>query len=98
MLELAMASADYLTVAELDGQIVGYQLTTASAGGGHLGRLAVLPNCQGRGLGTALEGQGAQQVTVNTQDTNMASLSLYQRLGFKLTGEAFPVYQLRLAA
>lgn len=106
MLELAMTSADYLTIAELNGQIVGYQLTTASAGGGHLGRLAVLPGSQGRGIGSALvsdllayyQAQGAHHVTVNTQDTNLASLRVYQRLGFERTGEAFPVYQLRLTA
>lgn len=105
MLELAMGLADYLTVAEVNGQIVGYQLTTASAGGGHLGRLAVVPGSQGRGIGTALvtdllahyQTLGAHYVTVNTQDTNKASLSLYQRLGFELTGEAFPVYQYQLA-
>lgn len=106
MLKLALRVADYLTVAERDGQIVGYQLTTASTGGGHLGRLAVLPNQQGRGIGAALvadllahyQAQGAHHVTVNTQDTNAASLSLYQRLGFERTGEAFPVYQRQVSA
>lgn len=101
MLTLALGVADYLTVAERDGQMVGYQLTTASTGGGHLGRLAVMPNQQGRGIGAALvidllahyQARGAYHVTVNTQDTNVASLALYQRLGFELTGEAFPVYQ-----
>lgn len=104
MLEIAMRLADYLTVAEINGQIVGYQLTTASAGGGHLGRLAVRPGSQGHGIGTGLvtdllahyQAQGAHHVTVNTQDNNRASLSVYRRLGFELTGEAFPVYQLRL--
>ncbi len=101
MLELAMSAADYLTVAEMEGRLVGYQLTTASASGGHLGRLAVLPGWQGRGIGAALvanlvahyQARGAQHITVNTQDTNPASLRLYQRLGFERTGEAFPVYQ-----
>jgi ribosomal-protein-alanine N-acetyltransferase len=104
MLELAIGAADYLTVAEVEGRIVGYQLTTANTDGGHLGRLAVLPEWQGRGLGAALVAdlavhyreRGAQRLTVNTQDTNAASLSVYRRLGFELSGEAFPVYQLRL--
>lgn len=103
MLEMALAQADYLTVAETEGRLIGYQLTTASAhGGAHLGRLAVLPACQGRGLGAALtadliqhyQQQGTPHITVNTQDSNQSSLRVYQRLGFRLTGEEFPVYQL----
>lgn len=103
MLEIALAEADYLTVAETEGCIIGYQLTTASAhGGAHLGRLAVLPAWQGRGLGAALtadlvrhyQQRGTPHITVNTQDSNRASLRVYQRLGFRLTGEEFPVYQL----
>ncbi len=105
MLRLAIAQADYLTVAEAEGNLIGYQLTTASAhGGAHLGRLAVLPGWQGRGLGAALtadvlahyQQRGTPRVTVNTQDSNRASLRVYQRLGFELTGETFPVHQLML--
>jgi ribosomal-protein-alanine N-acetyltransferase len=104
LLRQAIALADYLAVAEIEGRIVGYQLSTPGAAGAHLARLAVLPGWQCRGLGTALVADmithytaaGARQLTVNTQDTNLASLALYQRLGFALTGARYPVYQLAL--
>jgi [ribosomal protein S18]-alanine N-acetyltransferase len=100
----AMAQASWLTVAELDNQIAGYQLTTPTPGGAHLARLAVLPGCQGRGLGAALVAdmieqcrrQGIRELTVNTQDTNAASLAVYQRLGYRRNGVSYPVYQLPL--
>lgn len=100
----AMALACWLTVAEIDGQIVGYQLTTPTLGGVHLARLAVRPERQGRGVGAALVAdmieacrrQGAHELTVNTQDTNAASLAVYQRLGYRPSGTSYPVYQLPL--
>ncbi len=104
LIELAIERADYLSVAELDGQIVGYQLSTPSHEGAHLARLAVLPGHQGHGLGAALLSEllnhyhqrGAREITVNTQDTNAVSLKLYKRYGFALTGTSFPVYQYAL--
>jgi [ribosomal protein S18]-alanine N-acetyltransferase len=104
MIETAIAQASLITVAEVEGQIVGYQLTTPSRNGAHLARLAVLPNWQGRGIGTALvtnliehyRARGAGELTVNTQDSNSASLKVYQRLGFQLNGARFPVFQLPL--
>ena len=69
--------------------------------GGHLARLAVRPDAQRKGIGTALvrdmlwqfERRGAERVTVNTQEDNQASLTLYQKAGFELTGESYPVFQ-----
>lgn len=105
LLTQAIARADYLSVAEQGGEIVGYQLSTPGAAGAHLARLAVLPARQGRGVGAALVADmiahyvrpGIHELTVNTQDNNRASLALYQRLGFSLTGARFPVYQRALA-
>ncbi len=104
MLRTAIAQADLITVAEADGQIVGYQLTTANRNGAHLARLAVGPPWQGHGIGAALvanmieyyEARGVHELTVNTQDSNAASLNVYQRLGFQLSGARFPVFQLPL--
>jgi ribosomal-protein-alanine N-acetyltransferase len=101
MIRLAVHQAEYLSVAESEGQVVGYQLTTPSRTGAHLARLAVRPEQQGRGLGEALvhdliehlNQRGGRELTVNTQDNNRASLTVYQRLGFELTGARFPVYQ-----
>jgi ribosomal-protein-alanine N-acetyltransferase len=102
VLRTAFAEAGWVTVAEVEGKVVGYQLSTPSPEGAHLARLAVLPEWQGRGLGAALvadliahyHAQGARRLTVNTQDTNSASLALYQRLGFQLSGLRYPVFQL----
>ncbi len=99
--DLSFRQSALATVAEDDEGIKGYQISTASPMGGHLARLAVLPQAQGRGIGYALvrdtldqfERRGALRVTVNTQEENLVSLSLYAKLGFRLTGEKYPVFQ-----
>ena len=92
------------TVAEDNGCVIGYQISTGSRLGGHLARLGVRKEAQGRGIGSALvsdliqrlSSQNLGRVTVNTQSDNAASLSLYQKMGFVQTGEQYPVciYQL----
>jgi len=94
--ESALAS-----VAVFDQKVIGYQVSTATSNGGHLARLAVLPEFQRQGIGRALvvdtinqfKNNGARMVTVNTQSDNYSSLRLYQALGFRLTGEQYPVFQ-----
>jgi ribosomal protein S18 acetylase RimI-like enzyme len=103
-LELAFRQAAIATVAMVDGNLVGYQISTATPMGGHLARLAVLPAEQGKGVGASLVynlltgfiQRGAQSVTVNTQQDNHASLKLYAKAGFHFTGEIYPVYQQHL--
>ena len=103
-LETAFLEAVIATSAELDGRLVGYQISTPTQLGGHLARLAVIPELQGRGIGQALvhdlltqfERRGARGVSVNTQKNNLASLSLYRKMGFALSGEEYPIYQLEL--
>lgn len=98
--ETAFRQAAIATIVELDGKTAGYQISTATPMGGHLARLAVKPEFQGQKVGSYLLfdtlGQfvrrGAQQVTVNTQHDNLVSLALYQKAGFKRTGEEYPVY------
>ena len=100
-LELAYQQASLATVAEIDGEVVGYQYSTASAMGGHLARLAVKSNLQGNGIGywivhqvlSQFKKQGFRHVTVNTQQNNLSSLALYSKAGFALTGESYRVYQ-----
>ncbi len=102
-LEIAFRQSAVATIAEQYGMPVGYQISTATQMGGHLARLAVLPDYQGRGIGYSLVNdmlsqfyrRGARSVTVNTQHDNQDSLSLYQRAGFHLTGEEYPVYEYR---
>lgn len=104
-LELAFHQSSVAAVAEDELGIVGYQISTHSPVGGHLARLAVHPRVQRRGIGLALvqdalqkfEQQGVGRVTVNTQQDNIPSLALYQRTGFRVTGEMYPVYQSNLS-
>jgi ribosomal protein S18 acetylase RimI-like enzyme len=103
-LEQAYPQAVLATVAEAHGQVLGYQLSTRNPVGAHLARLAVRPELQGRGLGRALvadliqqaDRHGMYRLTVNTQSDNIASLALYKHLGFRETGERYPVYQLQI--
>ncbi len=92
----------YATVAEIDGKIIGYQISTQSSYSAHLARLAVDPKVQRQGIGVQLVRdlqdyfmrRRTRLVTVNTQSDNHSSLALYQKLGFTLTGEEFPVFVL----
>ena len=85
---------------ELNGEIVGYQLSTQHGTSGHLARLAVLPDAQGKGYGAVLighllryfEARGISVITVNTQEDNVRSQRLYRRLGFVPTGHRAPVW------
>ncbi|HET7011280.1 MAG TPA: GNAT family N-acetyltransferase [Anaerolineales bacterium] len=103
-LDIAVRQAAYASVAESEGRLVGYQITTISPLGAHLARLAVHPQWQGRGVGTALvvdmlqrlPERGAARVTLNTQADNLASQTLYRRLGFEETPDSFPVFELSL--
>lgn len=90
-------------VAEYQGKIVGYQISTISGENVHLARLAVLPELQNKSIGKALvsnllencESNHIEQITVNTQGDNLASLTLYKKMGFLLTGDRFPVFGFR---
>ena len=100
-IEAAFNQSAVTTVAEREGQIIGYQISTPTTRGGHLARLATLPQFQGQGIGYALvrdalsrfTQRGAQTITVNTQKNNLSSLALYRKAGFTPTGEEYPVYQ-----
>jgi ribosomal protein S18 acetylase RimI-like enzyme len=102
-LEHACQAAAYTSVALIDGKVVGYQLSTSIPHSAHLARLAVLPEYQGLGIGSGLVHDlrktllqaDITELTVNTQDSNSASLHLYQKLGFHLTDERFPVLMLQ---
>jgi len=106
LLERAYPQAVWATVAEADGQVIGYQLSTRNPLGVHLARLAVRPAVQGNGLGYALVAdliqqagrRGLSHLTVNTQSDNATSLALYQRMGFRETGERYAVYQLQVSS
>jgi len=99
-LQKALSLALFATVAEKDGQIIGYQLSTPNSLGVHLARLTVRKEAQGQGIGRGLltdlliqvQKRRLGRLTVNTQDDNAISLALYQKTGFIPTGEQFPVF------
>jgi ribosomal protein S18 acetylase RimI-like enzyme len=99
-LDKAYSQSGYATVAELGGRIIAYQLTSENPLSAHLARIAVHPDVQGQHIASAILNdmleyylrQEIWQVTVNTQSTNQASLALYQKSGFEITDERYPVY------
>jgi ribosomal protein S18 acetylase RimI-like enzyme len=87
------------------GALVGYAFVTHYRGRLiHLVRIAVLPAAQGQGIGAHLlaevigyaRGAGADILTLNTQIDNAPARRLYERFGFRLTGERQTVLELTL--
>jgi len=84
-------AAERATAAIRGGSVIGYTLCTVSRGDGMLGRLAVMPEERGRGIGALLLGDavafmaraGARAVTLYTQEENVSSRALYARGGFR---------------
>jgi ribosomal protein S18 acetylase RimI-like enzyme len=74
-----------------DGRIVAYTGTTRYRTWGHLDRIAVAPDIQGRGIGRAaldfavmsLARDGARRVGLSTQARNTRSRQLYESYGFR---------------
>ncbi len=101
MLGEALQHASLATVFEQEDRVVGYQLSTLSALGAHIARLAVDPAWQGKGIGKrlvtdilqTLSQKGVDHITVNTQADNAHSRSLYDGLGFDETGRSYPLYE-----
>ncbi len=78
-------------VAVRGASVIGYTLCTVNRGEGMLGRLAVLPEERGHGIGSLLLGDavahmaraGARAVTLYTQEENVPSRALYAKSGFR---------------
>jgi ribosomal-protein-alanine N-acetyltransferase len=91
----ALENLPYFVVAELAGQIVGYLFGSRQGDTGHLNRVAVHPDCQGRGIGARLlaeaieffRAEKVKVVTLNTQKDNAVSQRLYRHFGFRPMGE-----------
>ncbi|MCL4466677.1 MAG: GNAT family N-acetyltransferase [Chloroflexi bacterium] len=90
----------------LDGpSVVGYTGFTITGQQGHLDRLAVHPDYQGRGLGSDLvlytlarmQQRRVDRVALTTQVDNFRSAGLYRSLGFIRTAVRYPLYGLWLA-
>lgn len=99
-LRQAIRLAMSCTVALHNDLVVGYQLSTLYQQHGHLARLAVAPEFQGQGIGSALLEalirqflkRGVHILTVNTQSTNKRSQALYARYGFERNGYDLAVW------
>ena len=87
-----------------DGGITGYAITGRAGALGYLQRLAVHPDHQHRGIGSALvtdalwwaKRRGAEAVLVNTQESNHVALALYERLGFDFEPDGLAVLEREL--
>lgn len=101
---LASRQALCFDVAEINGQIVAFQLSTRTDVGAHLVRLTVDPRVQRQGIGSAVlahaiqtyHRHGLRQVSLNTQADNISSQILYRKFGFYPTGQHFSVWLLPL--
>ncbi len=99
-LRLALRRAASFTVAEEEGRVAGFQITTRGTGDAHLARLGIAPQRQGAGLGTQLlvdvirrfSGRRLSSLTVNTLAHNQAALRLYRRFGFRRNGDDYRVW------
>lgn len=99
-LRRAYEQSTYCTVAEKGGILVGYQITTLQRNRAHIARLAVLPEFQRLRIGFCLVADvinrfrkpWMREISVNTQQDNFKSLSLYKKIGFELTDESFPIF------
>lgn len=99
-LEKALQAADYATVLCRNGKIIAYQLCTATYLQAHLARLAVHSGERGQGIGQILiedvfdyyTKERIWSLSVNTQQSNQASIALYLKTGFVAVDESFPVY------
>ncbi len=82
---------DRIVVAESEYGVIGYTLATVMGDSGTLGRLAVRPSQRRRGIGEALLVEavayllraGVGDVSICTQEENLASRALYRRAGLR---------------
>lgn len=87
-----------------DDEVIAYAITGRAGGIAYLQRLAVLPARQGEGIGTALvldafrwaTRHSCSSMLVNTQETNVGAVRLYEHLGFVREPVGLAVLQLDL--
>ncbi len=80
----------HFVVAELNGQVVGYQFNAIDADSGYLIRIAVHPSVNGQGIGARLMAEAIRffarekvaRIMLNTQDNNTHAHRLYEWFGF----------------
>jgi len=105
-LELGLGQAISFDVAELNGNVVGFQYSVRGdeEDTAHLVRLTVSPSAQRRGVGSSLlaaaidayRERDLRQISLNTQADNLASKRLYRKFGFEAAGYRLPVWSMGL--
>ncbi len=103
LIELMVTSGHFMLAEGVDeaGQAVllGYACADVLGDTGQIIRLAVHPSAQRQGIGRTLlnhglaycHANGARRVTINTQESNKASLRLYEQIGFRRVGGRVPL-------
>lgn len=94
-----MVTSGHFVVAEVAETMAGYACADVVDDEGQIIRLAVHPGARRQGLGRALlndgltycHANGARTVTVNTQESNRASLAMYEDAGFRRVGRRIPM-------
>ena len=84
------ATHPYFVVAELDGQVVGYQFNSCDEDLGYLVRIAVHPAASRQGIGVRLMAEAIRyfqhervsRIMLNTQEDNYHAHRLYEWFGF----------------
>ena len=99
----AMAVTPAARVRVAGQPVVGFVIVGHDLRCGYLQRLAVAPEAEGRGIGSALVAdtlrwlhrRGAREALVNTESGNARALALYERFGFVRQAEGLLVLERR---
>lgn len=99
LVELMVTSGYFVVAEDPVAGLIGYACADVVGDTGQIIRLAVHPAARRQGLGRALlndafaycQSAGAQRVTINTQESNVVSLHLYEQFGFRRVGGRVPL-------
>jgi len=93
-----------LKVAVLNNRIIGYVCIRTILDMTHALNLAVLPEFRRQGIGSMLfrdalqelkhSGAGANVVTLEVRESNIAAIKLYEKFGFNIIGKRINYYQM----
>jgi ribosomal protein S18 acetylase RimI-like enzyme len=96
----AVESSSIKLAAMVNQRAVGYILAQYEDDSIHVARLAIAPEFQQQGIGSILMNELEQigknlngsEYTLNTYSGNTSAIQFYEKLGFIITNQSFPVY------
>ena len=99
LVEFMVTTGNFTLAEDPQMGLVGYACADVVGDTGQIIRLAVHPAARKQGIGSALlndalaycQSNGAHRVTINTQESNTVSLSLYEQFGFRRVGRRVPL-------